>query len=429
MALTSRGLRRRSADSAPRIGVFGLLGSGNLGNDGSLAALLAFLRLEHPNAVVSCRCPGPEQVMTRYGVPATPLYWYGSENRTASTPMRIAGKLAGKVVDAFRTLSWVRRQDVVIVPGMGVLEATLPLRPWGWPYALFLLCASGRLAGTKVALVSVGANVVHNRATRWMITGAAGLAHYRSYRDSLSRDAMRAMGLDVGNDRVYPDLAFALPPPPATQTTPGAVGVGLMAYYGGDDDRRQAGELHRAYVDSMKRFARWLVDDGRRVRLIVGDAVDQTVVAEILADLRAHRPGLDPGQVIAEPASTLDDLMRQLSTVETVVATRYHNVLCALKLCKPTLSIGYAAKNDVLMTEMGLDEFSHPARSIDLERLIEQFRTLEGRREQIVDTIAERNRGKARDLEQQFAGLSTAVLDAAVPNVHPARTSAGEGTS
>ena len=48
---------------------------------------------------------------------------------------------------------------------MGVLETTLPLRPWQFPYDMFVLCAAGRIFGTKVALVSVGANVPSERLT------------------------------------------------------------------------------------------------------------------------------------------------------------------------------------------------------------------------------------------------------------------------
>lgn len=126
-----------------RVGVFGLLGSGNLGNDGSLEAVLGYLRAEHPEAVVDALCGGPEAVTSRFGIPATRLHWYRGEYRTASRAGAVAGKGLGKLVDVVRTAAWVRRHDVVIVPGMGVLEATLPLRPWGFPYALFLLCAGG----------------------------------------------------------------------------------------------------------------------------------------------------------------------------------------------------------------------------------------------------------------------------------------------
>jgi polysaccharide pyruvyl transferase WcaK-like protein/glycosyltransferase involved in cell wall biosynthesis len=400
-------------DSTARIGLFGLLGTGNLGNDGSLEALLDFLKAEHPDAELSCLCSGPERITDRYGLPATHLNWYSAEYRTAASVSSVAAKAAGKVVDAVRTLAWVRRQDIVLVPGMGVLEATLPLRPWGFPYSLLLLGLAGRLTGTKVGLVSVGADVVRTRATRWMITRAARLAHYRSYRDTLSLDAMREMGVDVATDKVYPDLAFALPVPPTTRGATGAVGVGLMAYHGGNDDRGRGDEIYRAYVDTMKGFVCQLIADGREVRLFTGDQVDESVVTEIVTDLRDQLPEPDRARLVAAPASTLHELMGQMATVDAVVATRYHNVLCALRLSKPTLSIGYAAKNDVLMGEMGLGEFCQSARSVDLERLVAQFRTLENRREHLVDVLEERNRIMVGRLDEQFAVLSAEVGRAA----------------
>ena len=79
---------------------------------------------------------------------------------------------------------------------------------------MYVLCAAGRVFGTKVALVSVGANVSSERLTRWLLTAAARLAFYRSYRDELSREAMRRQGLDTSGDHVYADLAFGLAGPP-----------------------------------------------------------------------------------------------------------------------------------------------------------------------------------------------------------------------
>ncbi|MBO0827469.1 MAG: polysaccharide pyruvyl transferase family protein [Streptosporangiales bacterium] len=397
----------------PRVGLFGLLGSGNLGNDGSLDAVVAFLSERHPDTTLGFLCKGPERVAARYGVPARHLQW--NEARGTATGWHAAVlKVVGKVLDPFRTFAWLRRQDLVIVPGMGVLEATLPLRPWGFPYSLFWLCVLGRLAGTRVALVSVGADVVRNRLTRLLVTCAARLAHYRSYRDELSRNAMRTMGVDVTADQVYPDLAFALPEPPACAVVPGSVGVGVMDYRGGDDDRGRADEINRAYVDAMRRFVRRLVDDGRQVRLFVGDEADASVVTEILSDA-ADRPGA----VRADPVSGLDDLMRQMASVETVVATRYHNVLCALKLGKPTLSVGYAVKNDVLMAGMGVGgEFCQSARAVDLDRLVQQFQALEARRHELVATMRRRGRSNARGVEEQFSALSTLLP----PNRTPSHT-------
>ncbi|MFC0844000.1 polysaccharide pyruvyl transferase family protein [Streptomyces noboritoensis] len=395
-----------SADGTPvRVGVFGLLGSGNLGNDGSLEAVLGYLRAEHPDAVVDALCGGPEVVATRYRIPATRLHWYRGEYRTASRAGAIAGKGLGKLVDVFRTAAWVRRHDVVIVPGMGVLEATLPLRPWGFPYSLFLLCASGRLLGTRVALVSVGAAPIGNRPTRTLVRWSARLAAYRSYRDAPSRDAMRAMGVDTARDKVYPDLAFALPTPSESPKA-GLVCVGVMAFHGGNDDRARAEEIHRRYLDGTIRFVRTLVEDGRPVRLLTGDACDAPVVAAIL-------DAVDSPLVTAAETASLADLMKETAAADTVVATRYHNLICALKAGTPTLAVSYAAKSDALMHRMGLGTYCHPAREVDADRLLEQFRELEKRSAELRRTLAERNQEAVRQLQDQFTDLTTALFPAA----------------
>ncbi|PSJ25729.1 hypothetical protein B7P34_26695 [Streptosporangium nondiastaticum] len=384
-----------------RVGVFGLLGSGNLGNDGSLEAVLGYLRAEQPEAVVDALCGGPEVVAARYRIPATRLHWYRGEYRTASRAGAVAGKGLGKLVDAVRTAAWVRRHDVVIVPGMGVLEATLPLRPWGFPYALFLLCASGRLLGTRVALVGVGAAPIGDRPTRALVRWSARLAAYRSYRDAQSRDAMRAMGVDTARDEVYPDLAFALPAPPPGPA--GRVCVGVMDFHGGNDDRARADEIHRRYLEGTTRFVRALAEEGRQVRLLTGDACDAPVVAAILG-------AVDSPLVTAAGAASLADLMKEAAAADAVVATRYHNLVCALKTGTPTLALSYAAKSDALMDRMGLGAYCHPAREVDADRLIEQFRALEKHSAELRRTLAERNRVAARQLGRQFAALTAALF-------------------
>ena len=407
--------RRTPSGAAPRVGVFGLLGVGNLGNEASLQVLLELVHERYPDAELSAFCAGPERVARQYGIATTSLHWNSREYRTASGPAAILAKVGGKAVDVVRTLRWVRRQDVVLVPGMGVLEASLPLRPWGFPYSLLLLGAAGRVTRTPVALVSVGADVIAQRATRWVVTAAARLACFRSYRDELSRNAMRTMGVDVSADTVGPDLAFGLPVPPVAADGK-TVAVGLMDYHGSNDDRDRADELHRQYVESMKRLVRWLVETGRPVRLFIGDEVDDTIVQQVLADVRTTWPGLDPSRVQAEPAPTMNDLIDQLATVQTVIATRYHNVLCALRLSIPTVSIGYSGKHDVLMEGMGLGDFRQSAAGVDVDRLIEQFTALESRRDELVEMLQERNDENVRRVHEQFAALANDVFDFPAPD-------------
>src|SRR5580765_2738373 len=113
-----------------RVGLYGLFGSTNIGNDGSLEALVRWLARSHPEAVVECRCPGDDVVRARLGIATSPMYWLSPSRRPGPTLLAAPVKVLAKFVDAGRTLAWVRRQDVVIVPGTGILEATLPLRPW-----------------------------------------------------------------------------------------------------------------------------------------------------------------------------------------------------------------------------------------------------------------------------------------------------------
>ena len=186
-----------------------------------------------------------------------------------------------------------------------------------------------------------------------------------------------------------------------------------MDYSGGNDDRQRMDEVHASYVEKLRHFVIWLVDNGRSIRLLIGDAADERVVQEILTDLHVRRPEHGSSCVVAEPVSSLDELMRQMASVDTVVATRYHNVVCALKLAKPTLSLGYAAKHDVLMADMGLSEFCQSVNSLDLGRLIQQFTELENRSAQLRHTMTERSAAKAQLVGYQFAELSASLFSAA----------------
>ena len=397
------------------MGLFGKLGSGNIGNDASMEAVLEYLRSDHPDVIVDVMCTGPGSVTDRYGIPATPLFWYHQHAQAHSGLLSIVLKVMGKGIDVFRTAAWVRRHDVVIVPGMGVLETSLPLPTWEFPYAMFLLGVSSRLFGTRVALVSVGAGVINRRLPRWLFNTAARCAYYRSFRNTGSRDAMRQRGLDTTRDHVYPDLAFALPTPAFHPGDPQVVCVGVMEYHGSNDDREHADEIRSSYVGGMKRFVRWLVDHDRKVLLLIGDTngSDERVIGEILADLRHSRPDLDPAQVVAQSVVSFADVMRVIQPVGSVVAIRFHNVVGALKLCKPTIAIGYSPKHEALMADMEASRFCQPVYPFDFELLIKRFVELESNSAQLTQTLAEHNETNRRLMREQFAELSAVLFPAA----------------
>ena len=409
-------VRSRSEQSVDllRIGLFGLLGSGNIGNDASMEAVLDYLEERHPLAVIDVMCSGPKRVTAEYGLGAVQMFWFDKhQDRLSPKPWNLL-RVPSRVLDVLRVSSWVRRHDVVIVPGAGVLEATLPLRPWNTPYGLFLLASSGRLFRTKIALVCIGAGPINKRATRTLSNWAARLAAYRSYRDDRSREAMRRRGLD-SPDSVFPDLAFSLPTPAKDRLGGGdwsTIGVGIMAYRGSNDDRNRAQDIYRSYVDGVTGLVCRLVDDARKVRLFIGDTdgSDSATAREILSAVRDLHPNLDEGTVIAEPVTTFDEVMEAMEPLGAIIATRFHNLIAALKLAKPTIAIGYSDKHRDLMADAVLAEFSHSVDSFDPAVVVEQLHDLECRADTLRLSLSSHNSELAELLERQFDELDDVLL-------------------
>jgi len=58
---------RKRMGAAYRVGLFGLLGSGNIGNDASMETVLSYLRTAHPAIAVDAMCAGSDRVRDHYG--------------------------------------------------------------------------------------------------------------------------------------------------------------------------------------------------------------------------------------------------------------------------------------------------------------------------------------------------------------------------
>ena len=142
----------------------------------------------------------------------------------------------------------------------------------------------------------------------------------------------------------------------------------------------------------MAGFVYWLLERGHPVRLLMGEIADDRAVQDVLRLVALAKPDLAEGWLLAEPAASLRDVMQQIAETDLVVATRFHNVVCALKLGRPTVSLGYARKNDVLLAEMGLGAFCQHVEAIDLDLLKTQFGSLlaglDTYRQQIRQTVS-----------------------------------------
>ena len=392
-----------------RIGLFGRLASGNLGNDATLDSVLGWLQTAYPNAILDAMSPEPAEVSRRYGFGAEELHWL-HRKRGAAGPLGRLAKAAligvGVLIDAWRTAHWVRRHDAVITPGMGVLEATLPVRPWQMPWSLYILTAAGRILRRPVAMVSVGASVVPAGSTRRLLVRAAERATYLSFRDEHSRDAMLTMGAKVHEARVWPDLVFGDAPTSCVSGKPGAVGVGVMDWRGTLEDRTRADQIHEDYVASMRQFVGWLVRTGHTVRLLVGDDVDQPVARRIRDGAQGDLAD-EQAAVVFEPCETFGALVEQIEQVELVVAVRFHNVIAAVSRERPTVAIGYGRKHDALMSDLGLSSYTVSIRNLEASELASRFSVAESNAEHIRGLLRAGNARNRDAVAEQLAGVAS----------------------
>lgn len=393
-----------------KIGLFGLFGSGNTGNDGSLEAFLALLRRVSPDAEITCICGNPAVVEKSHGIRALP---FGLADPRLGPPALVERMLPRRLANWIRLVRHRRGFDVLIFPGTGILD-DFGAGPWSLPLTILGWCLAARLGGAKIAFVSIGAGPIHHPISRRLMKWAAALAHYRSYRDTVSWAYMDGIGFDASHDAIFPDLAFDLPrpadPEPSPAGGPPVIGIGVMSYFGWSHDRDDGAPLHRAYLAKLTAFAVGLLDRGHRIRLLMGDAEDQRAVDALGRALNAERPSLPPGALVAEPAHSLHEVMRQIAETDIVVATRFHNVVCALKLGKPVASVGYAEKNDALLADMGLGAFCQPIDSFDVAALTEQVTTLLRERERHQRQIRHRLSRYEELLRRQERSLATDIL-------------------
>jgi polysaccharide pyruvyl transferase WcaK-like protein len=396
-----------AAGEAPlRIAALGWCGAGNLGNDGMLEALTNFIRREYPDAQITAVCAGPEDVKARLGVEAVQMRW-----EPQSWPLRALNKLALKTPSALfnwlYTQHHIRHFDVLIV--FGALMDDYRTNFLGRPSVMRRWCAAAKRNRVKLAFVSAGADPITDPLSRWMVKPVGDMALYRSYRDEGSRAYMHSIGIDETHTPVYPDLVWGLPEPahaPPRRDGRLTIGVGVMAYHGWKSI--EAGHaVHEAYVDKMTAFVDWLADEGHRVRLLIGERSDTRVVNAIQA--RARCVSTD-AWTPPSPAQSLHDVMAQIVDCDAVVASRFHNILCALKLGRPTISLSYMSKCHELLEQAGVPGFHLMIEAFALDELKQSFRRLMAERGALEATIAGRVKALKARLKEQEARLMREVF-------------------
>jgi polysaccharide pyruvyl transferase WcaK-like protein len=396
---------RATPGQAMKIAFWGNFGTGNLGNECTLHAALAAAHRHAAGADTLAVCSNPADTVASHGVEAVSIAPARSTARSSPRrSTRILGHLAAELRDWVRVAGTMRTADALVMTGTGML--TDKHEPFlGMPYQMLKWAAAAALWRRKVLFVSVGVEELVNPFKVRLMGWALRLARYRSFRDVISRE--RASGLVRASppDPIFPDLAFSLPrasatgdgnPPPGTT----AVAVGL---YGVETDAMTA------YVDAMGTFVLRLLDRGHRIRLVIGDREYDRRARERLGLWLQERGVGD--RVLAEPITSLQELVGELGRTDFVVATRFHNLVLGLLQGKPVLSISHMDKNDQLMAAMGLSAYCLPLNDLEPQRLLESFDRMERSAEELRGRIQERVETWRERLEDQYATVFGDVAD------------------
>ena len=179
---------------------------------------------------------------------------------------------------------------------------------------------------------------IHHPLSRWLLKRSLALAHHRSYRDEASKRYLEEIGFSAEGDFVYPDVVFGLSEDALVSNVADGhrrtIGLGIKDYGSMEP------EAFREYLDTMAGFVSKLQGEGYNVRLLIGDIrYDTSVIQEFVGLLKGRNIPADPPLLVAEPALTVEELLRQVSETDAVISARYHNLVVALIQNKPVIAL------------------------------------------------------------------------------------------
>jgi polysaccharide pyruvyl transferase WcaK-like protein len=412
---------RKASMNPKKIAFYGLFGQQNWGNECTLQAIIYNVRRYLPDAKLRCFCTGPDDTSQRYHIPAFPI-----SNRYAKGYPKDSRVQAHVVIRLLRTIliripaelfSWVeafkslRGFDMLVVPGTGLLT-DFTSAPLGIPYRILKWSLIAKLCRCKLLFVSVGAGPMYHPLTRLFIRAALSLAQYRSYRDLYSKEFLDGIGFKTQNDAIYPDLAFSLPkalfPTCDRHDRPRTViGVGVKDYYGKLGLPQRGGEAkYRAFISKLSKFVTWLLEHNYSVRLLIGDTLYDNKVRADLIELLPSRTSRDGEcELINQPLSSVVDVVSELASTDIVVSARFHNILLAQMLGKPTVSLSYHEKFAALMAGVGLPGYCHDIDELDLDKLTQHILQLEGQADTLRPHIEHKVEEYRNALDEQYAHI------------------------
>jgi polysaccharide pyruvyl transferase WcaK-like protein len=394
-----------------KIFFFGNFGTGNFGNEATLQAIHVNSRRLLSDAEFTCICTYPMAATAIHNIRALPIrrsaitVWT-PKNRVARWVRTVVLGIPSELYRWWRVFGALKDADALVIPGTGLLTDASGLLHWG-PYGLFQWVMAAKLCRCRVLFMSIGAGPLYGRRGRLLAKAALGLADYRSYRDSSSREYLRSVGFSSKNDRVYPDLVFSLPQftnakeAPISRRARRIIGLGLMHHDEMYGDRKPDTTAYQMYLDCLVRFASWALAHDYDITLLIGERSDPMV--DFMNLLNRRLSPYDSSRINSDKITCVDDLLIRIADTHIVVATRFHNLLFALLEIKPTIAISFHSKCTSLMETMGLSEYCLQINRLSYEDVVRLVLDVEEGYDRIKSGIAARNLGMRNALEQQYS--------------------------
>jgi polysaccharide pyruvyl transferase WcaK-like protein len=439
--------------TSPTIGVLGHYGNFNLGDEAIIHATLEAVRGRWPDSSIYAISNRPSDSARRHQVPsvsvltgelkqpprdpevpatveaqpATPARGDDGAREEESGPgwpwrqpaLRAARRLAGSVV---RGIAWsahevvyclrvfrrVRHLDLLLIAGSNQLADNFG-GPRQFPYVNLRWSVLARLAGCRVAWVSVGAGPLRSSWSRRFVRTSLRIADYVSVRDKGSLRVLREIGVrrDV---RVAPDLAHGLAHEPVPRErragdrlSRATVAINPMPIFDGRYWPEWAPDKYARYVSELAAFAVALVKEGYEPFFFSTHPRDALLAREILTVMDLEHGIRLPDALRVRASATVTELLGVLRSADLVVPTRFHGALLSLLLERPTLAICYYQKTHDLMMDFGQGE--------EFAVAIEEFRgadamarvlSLEARTEELTALMRQRNTDCRAALDEQY---------------------------
>ena len=185
------------------------------------------------------------------------------------------------------------------------------------------------------------------------------------------------------------------------------IGVGVKDYCGILGLRERGGDVkYQTFIHDLTTFVTWLLEHDYDVRLLIGDQLyDNKVKLDLLHLLQERGVHTQDGRIINEPITCVADVLSEIAATDIVVSARFHNVLLALKLNKPAISLSYHDKFACLMAGVGLGAYCHNIDDLAVDALTAQVIDLEANASAIKPRMKKRVEEYRAALDAQYARI------------------------